>query len=318
MKRIICLVLCTALLTLCSCAESEKQPSPLETTSKTTASTTTTVATTTTTQAPELSDECDKILAEGEDENGNYYELVANETEDYSGVTIEIGVIKNNTWSIPLTTNSPFIGESGLLSLYDGVNSATGSIYDEKFAKFYYIGNGCFYYNYTILNGNNGKSYNGNESNFIPVVQSDRKNGENIMICNDDGKYILKKYGEKFRVLDAKTMKIKTINVSCDYDIDYAFPYAEGLFACMNYSSDVQTNGFYNLKGEKVIDLSQYTLAKNTYYSDCTGGYSGIYQSLVFEDGKCTFKITNEVGTNYIVTIDKKGKVIDSEEEADY
>lgn len=265
-----------------------------------------------TTSEKRLSDDCDKVLADGEDENGNYYELVANETEDYSGVIIKIGVIKNNDWSIQMTEKSPFIGESGLLSKYTGDSNVTGSIYDEKFAKFYYIGNGCFYYNNTIVNGNNGKSYNGYEHEYyMPVVQCDRENGEDIMICNDDGKYILSNYGEKFKVLDAETMKTETIDVIQDFGIDYAFPYAEGLFACMNHYSDNESNGFYNLKGEKVIDLSKYKLARNTY--DSSASY-GISQSLVFENGECTFKITNELGTDYMITINKKGDVVNSEE----
>ena len=79
-----------------------------------------------------LSDSCDKILASGYDANSNYYELVANEKEDYTGTKIEMGIIKNNEWVIPLTSNSPFISESGLLIGARGVFE--GSIYEERFA----------------------------------------------------------------------------------------------------------------------------------------------------------------------------------------
>lgn len=108
-------------------------------------------------------------------------------------------------------------------------------------------------------------------------------------------------------------MNTTEINMRNQNDIDYVFPYSEGLFACMNYTLDVEANGFYNLKGEKVIDLSKYAMAENTYkFNGGVGGPSGPVQSLVFINGKCRFKITNDQGTDYYITIDKTGNVIDS------
>lgn len=57
-----------------------------------------------TTEQIYLSDECDMVLADGYDNEDNYYELVATETEDFDGTKIKIGVIKNNEWSIKLTS----------------------------------------------------------------------------------------------------------------------------------------------------------------------------------------------------------------------
>lgn len=250
-----------------------------------------------------LSDSCDKVLASGYDSENNYYELVANEKEDYSGTKIEIGVIKNNEWNIPLTTDNPFIGENGLLSAYRSDNAVTGSIYDERFAKFYYIGNGCFYYDGDIFNGNNRKYYISDDFGYVPVIFLDNNRTENII--NNEGYFILSKYDKTYKILDSNTMNTTEINMHNQNDIDYVFPYSEGLFACMDYNSDIETNGFYNLKGEKVIDLSKYALAENTYNR-------GPVQSLVFINGKCRFKITNDQGTDYYITIDKTGNVIDS------
>ena len=56
-----------------------------------------------------LSEDCDLILAEGYEDEDNYYELVANKTEDYNGVKYKVGVIKNNNWLIKPTSKSPFV-----------------------------------------------------------------------------------------------------------------------------------------------------------------------------------------------------------------
>ena len=63
----------------------------------------------------QLSDECDKVLAEGYDQKNNHYQLVANETEDYDGTQITMGVIKNNKWLVEMTEDFPFINEQGLI-----------------------------------------------------------------------------------------------------------------------------------------------------------------------------------------------------------
>lgn len=239
---------------------------------------------------PQLSNDCDRILASGYDKDDNYYQLVANETEDYDGTKIEIGVIKNNEWSIPLTNKSPFIGKKGLLSR----NSS--SIYDEKFAKFYYIGAGCFCYNNDIWNGDNGKVFQRFQNDgYYPVIDES--------VINNDGLCLLRKFpDDNFKLLNTKTMEITTINLV--EEDDSVFPYSEGLFARIDRTFNLERNGFYNAQGKKVIDLSKYNLARDVIH--------GLPQTLAFIDGKCTFKIVNDQGTVYAITIDKKGEVIDS------
>ena len=252
-----------------------------------------------------LSGGCDKVLAAGRDSDNNYYELVANEEKQGDDIFVEVGVIKNNEWSVPLTDESPFVGYNGALSLYDEDYAETdGSIYDEKYAKFYYVGNGCFYYNNTLLNGDSGKGYIGKDEEYNIVVHY----GDEF-ICNDDGKYLLYKPEDKYMLLDAKTMKTQKVNLTQDsWDIQYAFPYSEGLFACMNQTFDRYSDGFYNEKGEKVIDLSGYRLVGNTFSAD-----GKVLQPLIFENGECTFKIADDSGANYNITIDKSGKELKRE-----
>lgn len=263
-----------------------------------------------------LSDDCDIVLAEGYDKDENYYELVATETEDFDGTKIKIGVIKNNEWSIKLTSKSKFIGEEGLLRKYTGNSNVTGSIYDD-YAAFYYIGNGCFYYDGIILNGNTNKYYTGNAQ---PIIQckglvSSQKNDTAQMICANDGKILLEDSYDSFSLLDTNTMKVKVISSPKDYNM-HVFPYSEGLIAYLSFASGKSDiNGFYNIRGEKVIDLSKYDLSDKVYDINGIGGDNKIMQSFVFEDGKCTFYITNDQGTDYKITINKKGKVIDSIQE---
>ncbi len=250
------------------------------------------------TEMPKLSDECDKVLASGYDAHGSYYELVANETEDYSGTTINVGVIKDNVWSIPLTTNCPFLGEDGLLLI------SSQSIYDE-WHRFYYIGSGCFgltsthnpRYAQVIWNGNNGKSYvpYGSNSEYA-VVRFDAKKE----LVNNDGFVILESSPIKY--LELETMQVKTMENKVG-NSTYLYPYSDGLFAV--------NDKFYNLKGEVVIELSEYNVQNSLTTSyDKSNDY--LSPNLVFQNGKCTFEMMNDQRTKYQITIDKTGKVIDS------
>lgn len=254
---------------------------------------------------PELSATCDKVLAFGSDNEGNYYELVANETEDYTGTTITIGVIKNNEWSVNMTSDLPFIGKEQFRSIYN------------FYGEFKYIGCGCFSYYYgDIINGDNGKIYNCGERDLgSPIVNFGSEkiyvnpnNRENIVILSQIGT------NASLRALNTQTMEIDSeIPIDGLYDLyglNLFFPYSEGLFCCMNSDYDVEAQGFYNLNGEKVIDLSQYKLASQTYYRGL--GSSGFKQFLVFENGFCSFKIQNDQNSVFELIIDKEGNVIDS------
>ena len=253
-----------------------------------------------------LSDTCDKVLASGYDNEQNFYELVTNETEDYSGTKIEMGILKNNEWLIPLTQNSPFVSDSGLLVGARG--NFKGSIYEEKFAIFNYIGAGCFIYapekhdQYNpgiIWNSNTGKYYNPAEHNdYAPQIYiSNTKE-----VINNDGLFLLSPHTNgNYKLLNANTMEISDINLARNITgYYYEYPFSEGLFAVINsYNSPQAENGFYDITGNKVIDLSGYTFTEKII-------------DAAFVNGECSFEIKNDQGTEYYITIDKTGTVINS------
>lgn len=264
------------------------------------------------TEAPRLSDECDKVLATGHSTSGSFYELVANETEDYSGTTIEIGVIENNKWLIPLTTDSPFISDSGLLvkSSYQ-----ENSIHD-YFNSFEYVGSDCFIYRHSwnckavaIWNVKKNIGYVSYENEYYEIVVSAKATepsqiyNEGIFMLTREDKYSNVKY------LKADTMACYDTGF-CPGAIGYTdtpkqvYPFSNGLFA-------VQYEGFYNLNGELVIPLDEYDI-KYMYSKSYDDERETISPPLIFKDDKCEIPIKNDQGTSYIITIDTTGKVINS------
>lgn len=248
----------------------------------------------TTTQPPRLSNSCNKIMASGYDKDNNFYELVANETENYSGVNIQMGVIKNNEWLIEMNSDYPFIDDSGSLK---NTKYVSCSIYDEN-VEFYYVGNGCFYYDEYIFNSNTKKFF----SSYIDVGNGMYTKEKYINFSKDitpnenQGKILLNTIvGSELFVLDTDTMSIK--KVPGDWSDNVILPYSCGLFGYIHSSggSSKPNDGFYNLDGKKVIDLSNYKIEHN-----------GV---LIFHNNECTFEIRNNVGNLYEITIDVKGNV---------
>ena len=85
-----------------------------------------------------LSESCTMVLCTGTN-NNDFYELVANQIDNYPDTTYEFGVIKNNKWLIPMGSDCPFIDENGWWVEAEGTN---------KPRDIRYIEEGCFYYNY--------------------------------------------------------------------------------------------------------------------------------------------------------------------------
>ena len=83
---------------------------------------------------------------------------------------------------------------------------------------------------------------------------------------------------------------------------------SEGLFGVRRDQSigAASTVSFYNLKGEKIIDLSDYKISLNTF--DFYKGY-GFH----FEEGTYSFFELNELDHLFKVTIDKSGNIISEE-----
>lgn len=267
--------------------------------------------------SPKLSDECDYMLASGFGTDGNFYELVANESEDYTGTKIEFGVIKNDSWSIPLTTDCPFIGDDGLV-----MGKSVAYVQECDYKAFNYIGNGCFslvswphngYVTKAIWNGDNGKFFTDEDCVICNtnIYNKHRDYGQynnfHESVADNDGIVIVKK-DWMIKYLDTSTMQLT--DIMSDNEVVNVNPYSEGLFASYSNGGESTKNGFYNINGEKVIDLSDYLI--------CTPDQDFLFESkygakpLVFNNGYCHMDIRNDQGTKYRITIDKEGNVVES------
>lgn len=269
----------------------------------------------TTTKKVNLSDSCDKVLASGS-YNDDYYELVATQEETYSDVVVKIGVIKNNEWLVPLTTDIPFINEDGRIytdhyydhdASYENASS-TKNLDNISDDDYHFIGNGCFH----IYESRVGDIiYNAELDKELILPKSGGagvdfytlhlKKSLDEYICSD--KFIVEYYKDSnyqdVRVLDTNTMEMNIIieNPECH---DVVGPLSDGLFA-MGYDYGSSVNAFYNVDGNKVLDVSEY---KIHYTNDTHNEYP------YFENGQFKFVTTNEAGTKYDMIIDKTGKVL--------
>lgn len=252
-----------------------------------------------------LSSQCDIVLAEGTDENGNVFELVANEIEDYTGTITKVGVIKNNQWLKPLSESHPFVNGSFLYfksysyGTDDGVSIKNiNNLRDH--VKF--VGNGCFTIGRRILyNCNNDKSFDlrkldeEERSVFVDDYHGTNSNNRKGYITFEvyDKHYHLGglSYGAYLVYsLNTSTMESKRIMLEVKAGAGvYTEAYNDGLF--------FYNGGFYDINGNKTIDISHL------------GYHTG---SLVFDNGQCTFTVSNDQETLYDITIDKTGKVINS------
>lgn len=252
-------------------------------------------------EANPLASEYDKVLAEGSEPNGDTYKLVGKQEETFDDVTIKIGVIKNDKWLVPLSTDSPFIdSETGRLWCYDANVMWTNSLSDLVDIQFYeqymYIGNGCFFHAGLFYNCESQKTYKYkmnekagyNDYEFLYSYYNKKlisgqtpSNFENVMM----------KVNGSTQLLNTSSMEI----IDLPADISMKGPFSEGLF----YGSSSQGKGFYDKQGKLVINLDEFNIKT---------GFK-----LIFINDKCTFAAYNEANHLYKVTIDKSGKVISSE-----
>lgn len=272
-----------------------------------------------TNQKTKLSRSFDKILASGYENNGDFYELVANEKENYNGIQVEIGIIKNNSWLLEPTTKMPLIDDDGTL-----YGKEIYSI-DDVNAKIFYIGNGCFlcesysakmyecmeniiynsetqqYYekkfknkdSHICITYNCMTGFYGTQPNYSKL---NKLSNNNSLIITD---FI--NYGEKatIEVIDSNTMELTRINIKTPknwYKIGYVYPISEEIFAVANDYSNHNKIAFFDKNGNNIID-NDYSLKSTS-------------QNIVFNNGECTFDILNINDKAYTITIDKSGKVI--------
>lgn len=257
-----------------------------------------------------LSSMCDIILASGTSETGDYYELVAVEQEDYTGTKITVGVIKNNQWLIELTNDSPVLDENGLIG---GVHSVTDLVKNKLsiIPQFKYIGNHCFYINIHQWNNYAFALVWNVENNVYYKLNGDNLIFKDGFVNNNEYFIIQDPYSKDGFLLDTNQMTVQKLNNPVQEMIDddksghvssvnYT-PYSEGLYAITDYytwGEHQNYEGFYDIDGNRVIDLSQYKFANNDF---------------AFKNGVCEMVIINDQNSYYKITIDKTGNVINSE-----
>jgi len=273
-----------------------------------------------------ISNSCDKVLASGYEENGDHYELVANESESFDGIKVEIGIIKNNTWLLEPTSDSPFIDDDGTILGQD-----VTSIYDENNLTVVYIGNGCFlcesYSNKwiklkSLIYSCETNQFYTNElttdykhvcltsESLTPYYFNTRPDYNNIHRLSKENNIVILNFtnyerSPEIEMLDTTQMRYYTIRINTPEDwfgIEFVYPLSEGIFAVVGEKTGQRGRGvaFYDEKGNPMI--------KNDY-TVTTGE-----QDIVFTNGFCTFDIININKTEYTICIDKNGTVVSSTE----
>lgn len=263
-----------------------------------------------------LSAECDTILCKGYDTDGNFYELVANQTESSSGYEITVGVIKNNNWIYPLSSDFPFLGDRGVFHVSAPMGGRSGSTLDtrEVHGAISFIDTGAFVMDcvettsglklyeesYIIFSCNTLSSitldfdtYTLLFATLSNTIQTD--NGKLLVYSETSGTRSGWLEDQIFDIftLDTKTLKLETVAANSQGLRPTSF-LSEGLF----FATD---KCFYNTSMKKVIDLSSYSLTTDS--------------NLYFENGKCLFSARNPLGNIFNITIDLSGNIL-SEEKA--
>lgn len=243
-----------------------------------------------------LSESCSMVLCSGTD-GSDHYELVANQIDGYPDSTFEFGVIKNNQWLVPMGSDCPFIDEKGWWTYSQGTNQPR---------DFEYIGAGCFYYNWRYPY--DPKILYKPETGVSVVVDRIYENpnseyGKDKYSINDQAEIIirLEDAENKFPLvyINMNTGERKTLPLN-SYHIDTIGIISEGLFfATTDEIGEDPQHGFYDLNGNKVIDLSSYTITD--------------LKVRKFTDGKYTFTAKNNSNVLFDITIDKTGKVLSQE-----
>lgn len=287
-----------------------------------------------------LSSSCDYILSSGIDVDGNSYELVANQTESALGYEISVGIIKNNEWLYPMSKDFPFLSEDGLfhrprtvpgdtvinLSYPTGplihfidtgaflMEGSCESSHWSRSADDIYVVFSCDTLESYTINCEESTllyefedyrtefdGYRSNLDNYRPELYDHRffyqdriftDNGKLILFTETSGTISGWTEDQVFDwcVLDVQTLSLDTIASG----VEGIYPesvLSEGLV----FASD---QCFYDTNAQKIIDLSTYNI--DMFYD------SDIY----FEKGQCTFKARNDLGTEFLITIDSSGTVL--------
>lgn len=240
-----------------------------------------------------LSESCSMVLCTGSDGN-DFYEIVANQIDGYPDSTFEFGVIKNNRWLVPMSSDCPFIDDEGWW---------LGAIDANKPCDFQYLEEGCFYYECDngdpdiIYKPETSISLNASIVGYPDLDYSINDKSEIIAtVLNTD--YLST---ETLAIIYANmnTGELKTLPIEAKY-AQVIGPLNDNLFfiaeESTNYHYGYDTCGFFDLNGNQVIDLYSYDIVD---YKDCK-----------FINGQYTFTAKNNSDVLFDITIDTTGKVI--------
>ena len=291
---------------------------------------------TTTPNIAPLSSSCDFILCVGTDKSGNTYELVANQTESSQGFEISVGVIKNNVWLYPLSSDFPFLGEDGLFHVSvsisfvgDDAGTGTSLLHPNRVVdKLYFIDSGAFlmecYRESEELFGPSETYYLIFSCDTLSCKKIDCTK-TNLLYRYSEPTFVsgqVESYGQIFTDNGKMIMYEETSGTISGWTEDQVFRWdildanalttttiasnvkgvrprsvlSEGMFFCTD-------KWFYNSNGQPVVDLTDYGI--------------DVWNSgdIFFEGGTCTFEVKNSLGTRFYITIDSSGSLI-SEQQA--
>lgn len=287
----------------------------------------------TTTEKPKLSANY-TVLASGTEDNGDFYELVGEQNETVNNGGVKIGVIKNNEWLVEMTSDVPFVGKNGYISIVDAYSGEDSFNLKRKYSNcgvfFEYCGNGTFldyylyappgtsdydsfYYTYGVVyNAENGKSYKINcfakcalglrycssDSSSMEYWNSDFKIRDRLVYEDDD---------YKFNILNLNTMEIKQFD-----GVENFSQYSNGLIFVI--TEDTEFVGFIDENFNSVIDLTDYNLKLSSFKDGQREECDRCNMCYFFNDSKCEINTRTDSGSLFKVTIDKTGKEISSVE----
>lgn len=278
----------------------------------------------------ELALSCQKIVCYGKDHD-NLYELVAQVEESYSGSELQIGVIKNGEWVREFSSDFPWVDDDGTTYSWNLNGSNIDSL------SCYYAGNGVFVKSYNL-----GLSYVKTdpmkEVRFFTGVSeefsgydidtpynnyAENLDGATQIEANDyqiiSGSRVGLAYNMSYAtfILDTRTMEYKTIKGSDSSSNTYSNSaighlctqvYEDVFWSTFDLETGESTVTLYDKEGNKLFDTKSIT--SETSRISFLGKY---------KDGVCTVKTVLDSGSEYELTLDKKGNVLsqnklDSEE----
>lgn len=258
-----------------------------------------------TTSAPEaeqLSASCDYILAQATDSKGNLLELVANDSKTYDG-SQSIGLIKNNKWIIEMTDDSPLIKDSGVIfgfNWYKNYSSGHENAFkfiSDSCMKFTEYEEGSLFWNYET-----GKTYKMADT-FEDIVKDSLRNSDSNSLSEE--LILIREYYKgdyTFRIFNTRTMSIVKSFPQNYFIVNSIKEISDGLFFAYrekNRDSNSSESGFYDVNGNLVIDFNKFE-----------DKYNIKTHPERFIDGKTSFRVENESGKKFEITIDKQGNVL--------